>query len=63
MSFDLCERIWRVLDGRLRHLLLMMSYDCPLAILHKKGEYICRGDFVVRGRFCCVGALELLDCI
>jgi len=60
MSLDLCERIWRVLDGRL---LLMMSYDCPLEICHKKGEYICRGDFVVRGRFCCVRALELLDCI
>ena len=25
--------------------------ECPLAIHHKKGEYICRGDFVVRGRF------------
>ena len=37
------------------------EYDYPLAILHKKREYICRGVFVVRGRFCCVGALELLD--
>ena len=25
--------------------------DCPLAIHHKKGEYICSGVFVVRGRF------------
>ena len=47
----------------------MMIYDYPLAIHHKKGEYICRGDFVVmgdfvvRGRFCCFGALEHLDCI
>ena len=31
--------IWRVLDV-LHHLLLMMSLDCPLAICHKKGEYI-----------------------
>ena len=28
----------------------MMS-DCPLAIRHKKGEYIWIGDFVDRGRF------------
>ena len=27
----------------------MMS-DCPLAIRHKKGNYKCRGDFVVKGR-------------
>ena len=52
MSFSPCEQIWRVLDDRLHHLLLMMSHDCPLAIRHKKGEYICRGDFVNRGRFC-----------
>ena len=39
MSFGLCERIWRVFDDHLSHLLLMMS-DCPLAICHKKGEYI-----------------------
>ena len=32
--------IWRVLDGLLHHLLLMMSPNCPLAIRHKKGEYI-----------------------
>ena len=63
MSVDLWEQFWKVLDERLRHLLLLMSSNCPLAIRHKKGEYICRGDFVVRGRFCCVGALELLDCI
>ena len=62
MSFVPCEQIWSILDGRLCHLLLVMS-ECPLATRHKKGEYICRGDFVVRGRFCCVGALELLDCI
>ena len=28
-----------------------MSHDCPLAIHHKKGEYIWIGDFVDRGRF------------
>ena len=28
----------------------MMS-ECPLAIRHKNGEYICRMFFVVRGRF------------
>ena len=50
MSFVLYEWIWSILDDCLRHLLLMMS-DCPFAIHHKKGEYICRGDFVVRGRF------------
>ena len=40
--------IWRVLDV-LHRLLLMMSLDCPLAICHKKGEYIWMGiggDFV-----------------
>ena len=41
-------QIWRVFGGLLHHLLLMMSLDCPLAIRHKKGEYILmeiRGDF------------------
>ena len=42
VSFRLYELIWRVLDVLLHHLhLLMMSHDCPLAIRHKKGEYIC----------------------
>ena len=50
MSFVPCEQIWSILNDRLRHFLLMMS-ECPLAIRHKMGEYICRGDFVVRGRF------------
>ena len=39
----------------------MMS-ECPLAICHKKGEYICRGDFVIRGRlllFWSYGAFRL----
>ena len=66
MSFDLCEWIWRVLDDHLRHLLLMMSSDCPLAILYKKGEYIWIGDMrflLIGGDFCCFGAVELLDCI
>ena len=50
MSFVPCEQIWSILDSHLRHLLLMMI-DCPLEICHKKGEYICKGDFVVRRRF------------
>ena len=40
MSFVLCEQIGRILDVRLRQLLLMMDSDCPLAFHHKKGEYI-----------------------
>ena len=39
VEFRLCVLIWQVL-GILLHLhLLMMSYDCPLAIRHKKGEF------------------------
>ena len=55
-SFRLCVLIWRVFGGLLHHLLLMMGLDCPLAIRHKKGEYILMeiwGDFDV------FGALEL----
>ena len=33
-------RIWRAFGGPLHHLLLMMILDLPLAIRHKKGEYI-----------------------
>ena len=41
----------------------MMS-DFPLAIRHKKGEYICRGVFVVKGEiFVVLELVELLDCI
>ena len=41
-SFRLYEQIWRVLEVLLHSLhLLMMSHDYPLAIRHKKGEYIC----------------------
>ena len=58
MSFGLCERIWRVLDDHLNHLLLMMS-DCPLAIRHKKGEYIWIGVFVVKGRFLLFWSCEI----
>ena len=47
-SFRLCVRIWRALAGLLHHLLLMMSLDCPLAIHHKKGEYL----YMLMGRFC-----------
>ena len=64
MSFVFCEQILRDLDDHLCYLLLMMI-DFPLAIHHKKWEYICRGDFVIRGRFCVLefGAMEFLDCI
>ena len=47
-SFKLCVLIWRVFSGLLHHLLLMMSLDYPLAIRHKKVEYILMeigGDF------------------
>ena len=40
----------------------MMS-DCPLAIRHKKGEYIWIGDFVDRGSFLLFWSCEALDCI
>ena len=39
-SFRRCMQSWWVLDSHLDHLLLMMGLDCPLAICHKKGEYI-----------------------
>ena len=45
-------RILRVFGGLLHHLLLMTSLDCPLAIRHKKGEYILMeigGDFEFLG--------------
>ena len=41
VSFMLYERIWRVLVVLLCNLhLLMTTLDCPLAIHHRKGEYI-----------------------
>ena len=49
---------WRALDGHLHHLLLMMSFDCPLAIRHKKGGVYMDGDR--RSFFFFLGAL---DCI
>ena len=51
-SFRLCMRIWRVFGGLLHPLLLIMSLDCPLAIRHKKAEYILMeigGDFEFLG--------------
>ena len=33
-------RVWQALDSHLHHLFLMMSFDFPLEIRHKKGEYI-----------------------
>ena len=56
-SFRLCVRILQVSDGLLHHLFLMMSLDCPLAIRHKKGEYILMeigGDFDVFGALDCI---------
>ena len=49
LSFRLYVRIWRVFNILPRLHLLMMSFDCPLSIRHKK-----RGVFihVDRGRFC-----------
>ena len=47
-SFRLWMRIWRMFGGLLHHLLLMMGLNWPLAIGHKKGEYILMeiwGDF------------------
>ena len=47
-NFRLCVRIWQVFGCLLHHLLLMISLNCPLAIRHKKGEYILMeigGDF------------------
>ena len=39
-SFWHCKQIWQAFGALLHHLLLMMSLDCPLAIHHKKREYI-----------------------
>ena len=48
LSFRLYVSIWWVFNI-LPHLhLLMMSLDCPLAIHHKKGEYL----YMLMGRFC-----------
>ena len=49
LSFKIYVWIWRVFSILLCLHLLMMSLDCPLAIHHKKGEYLCMligGDFV-----------------
>ena len=49
LSFKIYVWIWRVFGILLCLHLLMMSLDCPLAIHHKKGEYLCMligGDFV-----------------
>ena len=55
LSFKLYEQIWQVLEVLLHRLhLLMMILDCPLAICHKKGEYICMEIG---------GVLEFIDCI
>ena len=48
--------IWQALDSLLHHLLLIMSLDFPLAIRHKKGEYIW---MEIGGDFEFFGALKL----
>ena len=58
-SFRSWKQIWRVLDGHLRHLLLVMSLDCSLAIHHKKGEYIWMESLLIGGDFF-FNVLELL---
>ena len=55
-SYRHCVQSWRLLDGHLHYLLLMMS-DCPLAICQKKGEYIWMDFLLIRGDF--VVVLEL----
>ena len=53
-------RIWQVFNILLRLHLLMIILDCPLAIRHKKEEYLCMligGDFL----FLLIGGD--LDCI
>ena len=40
MNFMLYEQIWRMLEVLLHKLHPLMSHDCPLAIRHKKGDYI-----------------------
>ena len=40
MSLWPYEQIWRLLEVLFHRLHPLMSHDCPLAIHHKKGEYI-----------------------
>ena len=49
-------QIWRAFDGLFHHLLLMMIFDCLLAIRYKKGGVHMDGD---RGSFWLFGTLEL----
>ena len=41
MSFMLYEQIWRMIEVLLHKVHPLMSLDCPLAIRHKNGKYIC----------------------
>ena len=61
MSSVLCERIRRIFDVCLRHLLLMIVSDCPLAFRHKKREYFWTlvEDFFSKGKCFCL--LELVE--
>ena len=52
-------QIWQVFDILPCLHLLMMSLECPLAIRHKKGEYL----YVLMGRFCVYVDRGALDCI
>ena len=40
MRLEVCEQIWHSFGVLHCYLLLMMDFDCPLALRHKKGEYI-----------------------
>ena len=51
MSFDLCEQIWRVLDGRVCHLLLMMSYVALWQFVTKRGSTYVEGILLLGGVF------------
>ena len=56
MRFVVCERIWHGFNVLHRHLLLMISFDYPLAFHHKKGEYI----FVLREHFLFSGGKQFI---
>ena len=49
------EQIWRMLEVLLHRLHPLMIHDCPLAIHHKKGEYIeMGGGGIVFGFLDCI---------
>ena len=50
MKLQPYEQIWQLLEVRLHRLHPLMSYDCPLAIHHKK-EYMEIGGDILRDFF------------